>query len=159
MSLQHKSPLLLQPQRGCRDCILFVLEYYIQSNFRLLSVSLLRESGNGSPTPQVELETTWHSHVFRSPCRKNRNTWGKDRLQTGQTKSTGARDVHGSDRIGSDRTLVGSDKNYRLSENPTIRSEVSNSRLNNIHIADMLLTDTSEVNLIIIYLTINQEKT
>ena len=43
------------------------------------------------------------------------------------------RDVHGSDRIGSDRTLVGSDKNYRLSENPTIRSEVSNSILNNIH--------------------------
>ena len=70
-----------------------------------------------------------------------------------------ARDVHGSDRIGSDRTLVGSDKNYRLSENPTIRSEVSNSRLNNIHIADMLLTDESEVKLIIIYLTINQEKT
>ena len=70
-----------------------------------------------------------------------------------------ARDVHGSDRIGSDRTLVGSDKNYRLSENPTIRSEVSNSRLNNIHIADMLLTDKSEVKLIIIYLTINQEKT
>ena len=69
------------------------------------------------------------------------------------------RDVHGSDRIGSDRTLVGSDKNYRLSENPTIRSEVSNSRLNNIHIADMLLTDKSEVKLIIIYLTINQEKT
>ena len=25
MSLQQKSPLLLQPQRGCRDCILFVL--------------------------------------------------------------------------------------------------------------------------------------
>ena len=47
----------------------------------------------------------------------------------------------GSDRIGSDRTLVGSDKNYRLSENPTIRSEVSKSRLNNIHIADTLLTD------------------
>ena len=43
------------------------------------------------------------------------------------------RDVHGSDRIGSDRTLVGSDKNYRLSENPTIRSDVSNSRLNNSH--------------------------
>ena len=64
-----------------------------------------------------------------------------------------------TDRIGSDRTLVGSDKNYRLSENPTIRSEVSNSRLNNIHIADMLLTDKSEVKLIIIYLTINQEKT
>ena len=64
------------------------------------------------------------------------------------------RDVHGSDR-----TLVGSDENYRLSENPTIRSEVSNSRLNNIHIADMLLTDKSEVKLIIIYLTINQEKT
>ena len=61
------------------------------------------------------------------------------------------RDVHGSDRIGSDRTLVGSDKNYRLSENPTIRSEVSNSRLNNIHIADMLLTDKSEVKLTIIY--------
>ena len=66
------------------------------------------------------------------------------------------RDVHGSDRIGSDRTLVGSDKNYRLSENPTIRSEVSNSRFNNIHIADMLLTHKSEVKLIIIYLTINQ---
>ena len=64
-----------------------------------------------------------------------------------------------TDRIGSDRTLVGSDKNYRLSENPTIRSEVSNSSLNNIHIADMLLTDKSEVKLIIIYLTINQEKT
>ena len=64
-----------------------------------------------------------------------------------------------TDRIGSDRILVGSDKNYRLSENPTIRSEVSNSRLNNIHIADMLLTDKSEVKLIIIYLTINQEKT
>ena len=64
-----------------------------------------------------------------------------------------------TDRIGSDRTLVGSDKNYRLSENPTIRSEVSNSRFNNIHIADMLLTDKSEVKLIIIYLTINQEKT
>ena len=64
-----------------------------------------------------------------------------------------------TDRIGSDRTLVGSDKNYRLSENPTIRSEVSNSRLNNIHIADMLLTDESEVKWIIIYLAINQEKT
>ena len=64
-----------------------------------------------------------------------------------------------TDRIGSDRTLVGSDKNYRLSENPTIRSEVSNSRLNNIRIADMILTDKSEVKLIIIYLTINQEKT
>ena len=64
-----------------------------------------------------------------------------------------------TDRIGSDRTLVGSDKNYRLSENPTIRSEVSNNRLNNIHIADMLLTDKNEVKLIIIYLTINQEKT
>ena len=74
-------------------------------------------------------------------------------------KAAKGRDVHGSDRIGSDRTLVGSDKNYRLSENPTIRSEVSNSRLNNIHIADMLLTDKSEVKLIIIYLTINQEKT
>ena len=71
----------------------------------------------------------------------------------------GSRDVHGSDRIGSDRTLVGSDKNYRLSENPTIRSEVSNSRLNNIHIADMLLTDKNEAKLIIIYLTIIQEKT
>ena len=58
-------------------------------------------------------------------------------------------------------TRIGSDKNYRLlSENPTIRSEVSNSIiLNNIHIADMLLTDRSEVKLIIIYLTINQEKT
>ena len=56
-------------------------------------------------------------------------------------------------------TRIGSDKNYRLlSENPTIRSEVSNSIiLNNIHIADMLLTDRSEVKLIIIYLTINQE--
>ena len=64
-----------------------------------------------------------------------------------------------TDRIGSDRTFVGSDKNYRLSENPTIRTEVSNSRLNNIHIADMLLTYESEVKLIIIYLTINQEKT
>ena len=32
-------------------------------------------------------------------------------------------------------------------------------RLNNIHIADMLLRDKSEVKLIIIYLTINQEKT
>ena len=67
------------------------------------------------------------------------------------------RTVLGMYTIGSDR--IGSDKNYRLSENPTIRSEVSNSRLNNIHIPDMLLTDKSEVKLIIIYLTINQEKT
>ena len=64
-----------------------------------------------------------------------------------------------TDRIGSDRILVGSDKNYRLSENPTIRFEVSNSILNKIHIADMRLTDRSELKLIIIYLTINQEKT
>ena len=38
---------------------------------------------------------------------------------------------------------IGSDKNYRLSENPTIRFEVSNSRLNKIHIADMRLIDRS----------------
>ena len=60
------------------------------------------------------------------------------------------RDVHGSDRIGSDRILVGSDKNYRLSENPTIRSEVSNSILNKVRIANMRLTDSCEVELIII---------
>ena len=55
---------------------------------------------------------------------------------------------------------IGSDKNYRLSENPTIRSEVSNNILNKIHIPDMrLMTDRSEVKFIIIYLTINQEKT
>ena len=64
-----------------------------------------------------------------------------------------------SDVHGSDRTLVGSDKNYRLSVNPTIRSEVSNSILNKIHILDMRLTDRSEVKLIIISLIINQEKT
>ena len=79
-------------------------------------------------------------------------------MRHGIIGKTRSRDVHGSDRIGSDRTLVGSDKNYRLSENPTIRSEVSNNRLNNIHIADMLLTDKNEVKLIIIYLTINKRK-
>ena len=55
-----------------------------------------------------------------------------------------------TDRIGSDRNLVGSDKNYRLSENPTIRSEVSNSILNKVHIANMRLTNSCEVKLIII---------
>ena len=54
---------------------------------------------------------------------------------------------------------IGSNKNYRLSENPTIRSKVSNSILNKIHIADMRLIDRSEVKLIIIYVTIKQEKT
>ena len=37
---------------------------------------------SGSPTPQVEVETTRHSHVCRTPYRKTRNRWGKD-MQTG----------------------------------------------------------------------------
>ena len=58
----------------------------------------------------------------------------------------------GIDVYGSDQILVGSDKNYRLSENPTIRSEADpNSILNKIHIADMRLTDRSEDRLFIIY--------
>ena len=56
-----------------------------------------------------------------------------------------------TDRIGSDRILVGSDKNCRLSENPTIRSEVSYSILNKVHIGiNMRLTNSCEEKLIII---------
>ena len=75
--------------------------------------------------------------------RASRDVHGSDRIgsRIGSDFGRIGSDRIGSDRIGSDRTLVGSDKNYRLSENPTIRSEVSNSMLNNIHIADMLLTD------------------
>ena len=47
------------------------------------------------------------------------------------------RDVHGSDRIGSDRTLVGSDKNYRLSEN---RIEIENRNIGDTRVILNLLT-------------------
>ena len=65
-----------------------------------------------------------------------------------------------TDRIGSDRIGLWSDRIKTIGY-PRIRRSDPKFRIVDwiIHIADMLLTDKSEVKLIIIYLTINQEKT
>ena len=68
MPLQPKSPLQLQ-----RDDLLHIVCSKCNLIFIYYRLVCLEKVGTAARLLQVELETTRHSHVCRSPCRKIRN--------------------------------------------------------------------------------------